>query len=925
MKKFLGVALLGIMLMTSVFLTLQAEEEDIIDLYPYDQEACLLDLPACTNLRVGSSFWTLTYADHRYHVVRGGARYAVDFEDLNADGYISADEMGSLSYNAFGSLIINDTDEYMILSTLNARTDLTTVVHRIYTYFDGEGVLQMFEDHIHQYYIFNEGDLENPEWRLATQEEIDAYVAAPAEEKPETTHYTHIRMALDASDPKGYVLEPLVYLQWVRQGVDVNEDPVEEWSHIIEGDPDYVHIPAGWTVFSFGTLDRSTAYAKHVDYIKSLPMAMIDETVEPMELNYDHQPAAFANLGLLDDDLATPGIQIVVDYQADFELETVVTASWRNMFDAEGQIINRHEMLDYSVEISHDGVVLETIDYTYEDGVYTPSGPVTVIDTDVFGAGYIATFKVMTPIGQETTATVEIVVGVMPPKFSGVVDRYITEGTPVDVLQGITADDGYGNDLTDAIQVTLPEGFNPYSPKPGVYDIHLQFIHNIYIPGEEANVNLNDVVVPLDRDVAYNGTVNINGYHKPAVWDDLTNFRDAATSWGSVVIVVGSEGTMIEKYDRYTWGYTRFIEGTVDFNETIVPFDSEVALNAELDVNVYHKPAIWTDLTHFRTATTAWGSVMVVVDGDGFVSEIYDRYNWNYTTEEGMIVGDADHFADWQANVELDEGGFLVAAHGSIETPPLRALEFGDPVSFTEGEAVETIMDLDHYTEWHANVELEEGGFIVGAHGSVESPPLRALEYGDPVSFTIGIEEFDYDIVTETTYTLTVDDTTPPVALIVDPNYTITVGQFTNVNQAILRNVVAFDLYDTPAQLAVYVSNNGGLQLNTPGTYNVQVTVEDRAGNAAIADFTVTVAAPTLTVEMIETMIQEGTLSEEEITALINSILDEQEPVNGDAGCAGAMTRDFTTPLIVSRILSLTLPVFLVLGAAFIVKTRRGL
>ncbi|TVP97253.1 MAG: hypothetical protein EA374_00070, partial [Acholeplasmatales bacterium] len=553
MKKFFGVALLGFMLMASVFLTLQAEE-DIIDLYPYDQEACLLDLPACTNLRVGSSFWTLSYHNHRYHVVRGGARYAVNFEDLNADGFISANEMGSLSYNAFASLIINDTDEYMILSTLNARTDLTTVVHRIYTYFDADGVLQMFEDHIHQYYIFNEGDLEAPEWRLATQAEVDAYVAAPADEKPATTRFTHIRMALDDVDPKGYVLEPIKYLQWVRQDIDTAEAPVEDWSLIINGDPDFVHIPAGWTVFSFGTLDRSTAYAKHVDFIKSLPKAMIDEAVEPMELAYAHQPAVFADLGLLDDDLATPGVQIVVDYQDVFELETVVSASWRNMFDADGKIINKVEMLDYIVEISQNGVVLETIEYTYDAGVYTPSGPVTVVDTDSFGAGYVATFKVETPLGVETTATAEIVVGVMPPKFSGVTNRYVTEGTPVNVLAGITADDGYGNDMTAEIEVTLPNGFNPYAPKPGVYDIHLQFIHNIFIPGEDANVNFNGVVKPLDRNVAYNGTVNINGYHKPAVWDDLTNFRGSTTSWGSVVIVVGSEGTMTEKYDRYTWG-----------------------------------------------------------------------------------------------------------------------------------------------------------------------------------------------------------------------------------------------------------------------------------------------------------------------------------------------------------------------------------
>ncbi|MFP4178021.1 MAG: hypothetical protein ACLFTZ_04575, partial [Acholeplasmataceae bacterium] len=214
MKKLATFLLLGFFaVMALSFISYADETDEIIELYPYNQQACLEGTDECTETQVGSSHWSWMYYGHRYHVVRGGARYAKDFVDEDSDGYISPLEIGStLSWNAFGALTINDTDEMVVLSTESGRADITTVVHRIYAYFDEAGALQMFEDHIHNYYIFNEGDEEDPDWRLATESEIDDYEAA--DPKPDNMRHTPIRMALDEEHTRGYVLEPLGYLKW---------------------------------------------------------------------------------------------------------------------------------------------------------------------------------------------------------------------------------------------------------------------------------------------------------------------------------------------------------------------------------------------------------------------------------------------------------------------------------------------------------------------------------------------------------------------------------------------------------------------------------------------------------------------------------------------------------------------------------------
>ena len=817
MKKLVVLLLLGFTVALGFMSSAKAAEGDLIDLYPYDQIACLEGTNACTQTKLGDSNWDFEYYGHRYHVVRGAARYATEFTDANSDGFISALEMPTMAWNAFASLIINDTDESIVLSTGNVRADLTSVVHRMYAYFDEDGQLQMFEDHIGTYHIFNDGidaTPANADWRLATQAEIDAYTAA--DPKPATTRLTHIRMALDTTDSNGYTIEPLKYLAWTNADVDtaVDLDP-ENWSTIISGNPNYVGIPAGWTIVSFGTNDRGTLNAKTTAYIHSMPQAMLDTTVAAFKSVYTPQPAAFAGLTALDDDLVTPGINVVVDYNGDFDLDPAVTASWINMFNTEGKIINSTDKLDYEVTISQGETDLQTVTFTYDEGTdaYTASGAVTVVDSSVFGGAYKATYTVVTPELAETVVTADIVIGVMPPKFAGVANRYVNEGMFVELLEGITADDGYANDKTDDIEVTLPQGFNQYNPLPGVYEIELSFTHHVHFDGVQSNVLFKGIT-------------------------------------------------------------------TVNFNE-------QTDLNADIDINVHTSLAVFTEITNFTNAVSGYGSVIVVVAADGTMKERYDRYNWNYTTSTGTIVGTLETFTAWQAALTLAEGEYILTAHGSVHAPVLRSTN---------------------------------------------------LAFGDTIALTVGYPDFDYDIVTDSSYTLTVDDTTAPLLVVVNQNYMVERNAYTTVNQAILANVVAFDYTDDYEDLSIYVSNNGGMVF-VPGTYTVEVTVEDVAGNSTSQTFEVTVTPAKLTLDEIQALLDAQTITEAEIQAMIDAqtitaaeaqaLLDAQALTEAeiqaliDASITAIPETGCGSSINIGSSLMITLS--LVLGAAlvFVFKRRR--
>lgn len=708
MKKVLALFLLALTAVFATMVTTQAAEGDLIDLYPYDQIACLEASAACTQIKVGSSNWTFEYAGYRYHIIGGSVRYGHELEDEDSSGKVEPTEYSALKYNAFAVMTVNNTLSPIVLSTTGDRTDITTSVHRIYSYFNADGELAMLEDHFNKYLLKNEGTVEVPNWRLATAEEKTAYTAA--DPKPADMAEHNIRMKLDATDAQGYVIEPLANLKWYMFGLTGTEE-VEDLSLLIDGNPNFVTIPAGWTVVSFGTHDRGAYTATNL--VKLLPYTMANEAIEPIAFNYVDQPATFSQeLGTLDDDATVPGINVVVEYNGDFVMPMNITASWLDMFDETNEIIHNTEKLDYSVEIKQNDVVLETINYTYDStlDVYTKSAEQSVIDTSVFGNSYVATFKVLTPTGVETVKNVDIVVGVMPPKFAGVAARYSNEGIVIDLMEGVTADDGYGNDITDTIIVTAPEGFNAYYPQAGTYTIELEFDHTVLIEGIDPTITVGTTVL------AWDGLVN-----KPGAISTSTDYM------------------------------------------------------------------VFTDSAVFRASATAYASVMVYVGPDGKVKQWYDRYNWNHMTSTGIV---------------------------------------------TENETL--------FNTWKAAFTIEQGGFILAAHGSVKTPAIRNLAYDSSITKDVGIPDETFVINKTTSYILTIDDLTAPLAVVVDNNYKIVEGQYTNINQAILANIVGFDNYDLE-DVAMYVSNNGGLNLTTPGVYTVEVTVEDAAGNATVKSFTVTV------------------------------------------------------------------------------------
>ena len=174
MKKLIFILTLTLLTVFSFTAKVSADDDGNVDLYPYDQIACHLAEDACTNYKVGSSNWSFVYSGHRYYSVNGGARYVTEWVDADLNGYYDAAEIPAIGWNAFAMITINDTDTEAVMSTTNHRTDLTTVVHRKYAHFDENGVLQMFEDHVSKYYMYNDGTALLPDWRLATVAEEDA-------------------------------------------------------------------------------------------------------------------------------------------------------------------------------------------------------------------------------------------------------------------------------------------------------------------------------------------------------------------------------------------------------------------------------------------------------------------------------------------------------------------------------------------------------------------------------------------------------------------------------------------------------------------------------------------------------------------------------------------------------------------------------
>ena len=634
MKKITTLFLLFVAALVVMMPTF-AEDGDLVDIYPYDDPNALYG-PSTPFTLVGDSNWDLEFLGHRYHFVRGGVRFAHLWTDADADGLIAPTDYPALSWNAFAVMTINDGEDEIEMSTESARTDITTSVHRLYAYFNEEGELMMFEDHFFTYYIHNDGTdvYEDADWRLATEAEIDAFDAAanPAVDTP-NTRLTHVRIMRDETDEDGYVLEPLVYLKWVNADLAAltGEDavPESEQTLLLDYNPDHVVIPAGWTVVSFGTNDRG-AYSA-TDFVKMFVPSFLEEEAPKMNRPYEFPDPVFAGISSHDDDGATPGTQMIVEFNApSFDLPNDISVTWIKMYDEDGFIVNQTEKLSYKVEIfdvadynladeDHVPTPLQTINFVYDADAdtYTPDAALTVVDSSGFGNGYIALYSAEHPENGLTEVEVEIAVGVLPPKFTNVKKRFADEGVFVDLLGDIKADDGYGNDLTNTIKVTPPAGFNMYNPKPGTYQINLEFTYNVFIAGDPSTPD----------------SVEFNG---------------------------------------------------VDY--VITQKNTKLATVAN-DVSLY------TDVENLKTTTFSWGSagVIIEVDGDGNIIRTINRRTWELVDQANPLAtapGDASGmFDDWLSGITLEENGFVVIIGVNLADAydAARTLNYEDSVVLNEG------------------------------------------------------------------------------------------------------------------------------------------------------------------------------------------------------------------------------------------------
>ena len=124
---------------------------------------------------------------------------------------------------------------------------------------------------------------------------------------------------------------------------------------------------------------------------------------------------------------------IVTHREEGFNLPNNITVTRTKMYDETNTIINEVEKLSYTVKVygsvdfyssedDHVPTALQTIEFVYDEETdkYTPSAALSVVDSSVFGAGYVAVYSVDHPEEGLVEKEVSIAVGVLPPKFENV-------------------------------------------------------------------------------------------------------------------------------------------------------------------------------------------------------------------------------------------------------------------------------------------------------------------------------------------------------------------------------------------------------------------------------------------------------------------------------------------------------------------------
>lgn len=461
-------------------------DEGLIDLYPNED---------INNLKgtFGNSGWVLDFGGYRYHTVSFMARFASNFvgiEDEEKTVFVGS-EIGHLSANAMGGFIHNNTERDLILKD-GDRTNLTGVINRVWAVFNEEGKLVLYENHVGTFYL-KEVAGENY-FRLATEEEIAVYEEAEEGEKPADMRHTHIRIALN-EDGETYKAEPLGYLKWTHADfVPAGDNPqVGEPSYILDYDPNEVHLKAGWTALHYSTWDRGKPLFNQM--IAAMPEFLVSQE-HTMELNYLNPAPYFVNLTEKDENPGESGLNFVYDYESIPKISKLIEDVEARHVNQEQSIAKTFTNVDYAIKVyDEENVLLETIDVEYDVDTkeYVPTKEeFEEIDTSDWGARYLVKFESVQPesatneTSYVTTDTViveaTIDVGVLPIYFTGVVPRYIDEGLPIDLFEGITAYDNSRdlNDISDSLTYeivntkTQSNHFNIWNAKAGIYELTIK-------------------------------------------------------------------------------------------------------------------------------------------------------------------------------------------------------------------------------------------------------------------------------------------------------------------------------------------------------------------------------------------------------------------------------------------------------------------
>jgi len=607
MKKILSTLLLALTA-AFMFATNVKADEELVDLYPQDN-------PAFAD-SYGNSHWTMEFNGHRWHTVRRSARHVSKFTgydsegDLNVVQEIPGENVPPVFYpSGSGSFIFNDTEhDVVVTSSSGTRKELTDVNNRFWAYFDEEGKLYMYEDEfVNPLHITKEDDA----WRLATEAEIDAFIAADEGEKPENMLHTPIRIK---TTEDGYLIEP-VRLGWFT---DVPAKPVEGEEGEFENLTDTIFhdynsadvvIPAGHTVVSFGEMAR---VAPVLAWAGEFPFLIAEGFDEPAVFKYNNTDPYFAGIEALDDNPSAELTTIIIGYNAEVITADIIQGVSARYIDEEDDIAddgNRRifKQTDFEVEVYSGDELLETVVVEFVDGAYTVVEELTAIDSSLFGEEYRLVYKAANPLDETLTVEVEAVVsvGVLPPQIYeldqngqriDVQDKRMDLHGYINLYDGIFAHDLENDvDITNSIRITHGNDFNPNYVPFGTHEITVtaswvykqDFAMTITWGEDEDAVDW--VFDDIGNNVDYADPAEasrINTIYTLKSIDKLTTpgFKAQAEAWGRVTMVIDkATGKVLTRLDRFANTTPEVIDENGDvevlasynFNEWITEYLTE--------------------------------------------------------------------------------------------------------------------------------------------------------------------------------------------------------------------------------------------------------------------------------------------------------------------------------------------------------------